>query len=148
MGKLYMHSSDLGISIILIMFVMGYGIVAFESISYSGVFLIGSVGFTCFRYIWCIVAFFLSKKYQGYHDYEGVLGNVEIFISFAQAVWFFFAWKNTFIYSGGKFAGFVKIIIRMGLIFFAFKPSIILVVEFLAPQNRRLFVFLTEHISH
>ena len=143
-----MHSADMGINIILVMFVMGYGIVAFESVAYSGVFLIGAIGFTCFRYIWGVVAFFLSKKYQGYHDYEGVLGNVEIFISFAQAIWFYFAWKNTFIYSGEKFVGFVRIIIYMGLINFAFRPLIILMVEFLAPQNRRLFVFLTEHISH
>lgn len=101
---------------------MGYGIVPFQAISNSWIFIIGITLSAIFRYIWSVTSFYTTKKNFGYHDYEGVVGHIEILASFAQGIWFYFCWKNTYLHSGQKYANFVRTIIISGIIFFAVRP--------------------------
>lgn len=143
LGKIYHFSGEISICYLLVLFSIGFGLSS-DHIDQEIMVVVG-IGVSAIRYLWEILCYFVTWKKHGYHEYEDWVGYVEIFWCFAQALWFVLTWKNVNLVQQKRFEYFMKVIMAIGLVFFMVKPAIIIVVEFLHPENRHLFVFISEN---
>lgn len=144
--KIYHFTADMLFSILLILMASGFGTFWVNEMPHQNLFLGFVVGLGL-RYGAAMFFIIFSTPDYAFHEYEGIAGIAEVVSCIGISFWFI-----GYLMIGGltvhkKYERYTKVLVFIGMLYFLLRPLMILWVEFMADQNKMLFVFMWEYGS-